>query len=66
MRAAGLLEGCHVHAAQLVLRRLERVYDGFFRRLAAGAERPEFPRFKGARHWHSFAFNLDSRCTIST
>ena len=56
LRAAGLLEGCHVHAAQLALRRLERAYEGFFGRCARGAKRKGFPRFKSVRRWRSFAF----------
>lgn len=54
LREAGLLEGCHVHAAQLALRRLERAYDGFFERCRTDARRKGFPRFKGGRHWRSF------------
>lgn len=50
----GLLEGCHVHACQLALRRLERAYEGFFRRCEQGAGRKGFPRFKAARRWRSF------------
>jgi len=56
LRVAGLLEGCHVHAIQLALRRLERSYDGFFRRCAQDARREGFPRFKAARRWRSFGF----------
>ncbi len=50
LREAELLEGCHVHACQLALRRLERSYDGFFRRCATGAKHKGFPRFKSARY----------------
>jgi putative transposase len=56
VRQAGLLEGCHVHAVQLALRRLERAYDGFFARCRADARRKGFPRFKSGRYWRSFAF----------
>lgn len=55
-RAAGLLEGCHVHTAQSTLKRLDLAYAAFFRRCAAGRVRMGFPRFKGFRHWRSFAF----------
>jgi len=54
LREAGLLEGCHVHACQLALRRLERAYATFFRRCDRGARRKGFPRFKAARRWRSF------------
>jgi len=43
----------HSHVLQDVLARLERTYQAFFRRLAAG-EQPGFPRFPGATHYHSF------------
>ena len=56
LRAAGLLEGCHVHACQLALRRLERAYGAFFGRCVAGARRKGFPRFKAAKRWRSFHF----------
>lgn len=55
LRVAGLLEGCHVHTVQGALRRLDRAYDTFFQRQAAG-RRGGFPRFRGARHWRSFVF----------
>ncbi len=51
-----MLEGCHVHACQLALRRLERSYEAFFRRCAHGVKRKGFPRFKAARRWRSFQF----------
>ena len=50
LRAAGLLRGCHVHASQTAIRRLDRSYRAFF----AGSG---YPRFKGRRHWRSFTFN---------
>ena len=49
LRAAGLLEGCHVHAVQDALRRLDRAFARFF----AGRG---FPRFRGHRHHRSFTF----------
>lgn len=55
-REAGLLEGCHVHAAQTALKRLDLAYAAFFRRCGAGADRKGFPRFKGRRHWRSVQF----------
>jgi putative transposase len=56
VRAAGLLLGCHGHAAQLALRRLERSDAGFFRRCSRDARRKGFPRFKGRRYWRLFDF----------
>lgn len=37
------------------LSRLDAAYAGFFRRVAAGMEKPGFPRFKGAGRWNSFS-----------
>jgi putative transposase len=56
VREAGMLEGCHVHAAQTALKRLDLAYNAFFRRLRAGVRRNGFPRFKAARHWRSVQF----------
>jgi putative transposase len=36
------------------LRRLDKGFKAFFRRLKAGDKKPGFPRFKGRNHWHSF------------
>jgi putative transposase len=43
----------HSHVLQDVLARLDKTYQAFFRRLAAG-ERPGFPRFQGRDRYHSF------------
>jgi putative transposase len=43
----------HSHELQDVLARLDRTYQAFFRRLAAG-ERPGFPGFHGKDRYHSF------------
>jgi putative transposase len=51
LRAVGLLDGCHVHAVQDALRRLDRAFVGFF------AGRGGFPRFRGTRHYRSFTFS---------
>jgi putative transposase len=56
LRAGGMLEGCHVHAAQTALKRLDLAYAAFFRRCRAGVRRKGFPRFKAARHWRSVQF----------
>lgn len=55
LRDAGLLKGCHVHAVQLTLKRLDLAYAAFFTRHRTG-KRGGFPRFKGTRYWRSFAF----------
>ena len=38
------------------IRRLDRSYKGFFRRLKSGNGKPGFPRFKGRYYWHSCQF----------
>src|SRR5262249_36215994 len=43
----------HSHLLQDVLARLDKTYQAFFRRLAAGAQ-PGFPRFQGKERYHSF------------
>ncbi|HEV2460671.1 MAG TPA: RNA-guided endonuclease TnpB family protein, partial [Ktedonobacterales bacterium] len=47
----------HSHVLQDVLARLDKTYQAFFRRVAAG-EKPGFPRFKGrsSRRFHSFTY----------
>jgi putative transposase len=50
LRAAGLLEGCHVHTVQAALRWLDRAFARFF------AGQAGYPRFKAGRHWRSFEF----------
>ena len=45
----------HSHVLQDVLARLDKAYQGFFRRLANG-EKPGFPRFQGRTRWHSFTY----------
>jgi putative transposase len=45
----------HSHVLQDVLARLDKAYQTFFRRLAAGAT-PGFPRFQGRERWHSFTY----------
>ena len=37
------------------LRRLDKAYKAFFRRIKNGESKPGFPRFKGRNRWHSFA-----------
>jgi putative transposase len=45
----------HSHVLQDVLARLDRTYQGFFRRMAKG-EKPGFPRFQGRDRYHSFTY----------
>jgi putative transposase len=56
LRAAGLLEGLHVHPVQDALRRLDLAYLAFFRRCRQGVRRKGFPRFRSRRYWCSFTF----------
>jgi putative transposase len=45
----------HSHVLQDVLARLDKTYQAFFRRLAAG-EKAGFPRFQGRDRYHSFTY----------
>src|SRR5215813_381420 len=45
----------HSHVLQDVLARLDKTYQAFFRRLAAG-EQAGFPRYQGRTRWHSFTY----------
>jgi putative transposase len=42
--------------ARDALRRLDRAFDGFFRRLRAGDKKPGFPRFKPATRYNSLEY----------
>lgn len=47
----------HSQVRQDVLRRLEKSFDAFFRRLKSGnGDKPGFPRFKGKNRYHSFTY----------
>jgi putative transposase len=46
----------HIDIQQDTLRRLDKAYDAFFRRLKSG-ENPGFPRFKGKGRYRSITFN---------
>jgi len=48
---------------QLVLRRLDKAYRAFFRRVKAG-ETVGFPRFKSAKRWRSFEFVYGNGCKL--
>jgi putative transposase len=41
---------------QDVVRRLDRAYQAFFRRVKAGSEAPGFPKFRSARRYDSFTY----------
>jgi putative transposase len=45
-------------AITAVLIRLERAYQAFFRRVAAGTEKPGFPRFKGRDFYDSIEYQF--------
>jgi putative transposase len=46
----------HSHVLQDVLARLDKTYQAFFRRMAAGEKKAGFPRFQGRNRWHSFTY----------
>lgn len=46
----------HVHILQNVVKKLDRAFQGFFRRIKSG-QKAGFPRFKGKDRFDSFAFN---------
>ncbi len=45
----------HSQVQQDVLKRLDKAFDGFFRRVGLG-ETPGYPRFKSGDRYHSFAY----------
>jgi putative transposase len=45
----------HAQVLQDVLRRADKTYHAFFRRIQAG-ETPGYPRFQGANRYHSFTY----------
>ena len=47
--------GIYAHCLQDVLRRLDKAFKAFFRRVKAG-EKPGYPRFKGAGWYKSFTY----------
>lgn len=48
---------------QQTLRRLDKAYRAFFRRVKAG-ETVGFPRFKSANRWHSIEFTYSDGCKL--
>lgn len=58
-------KGLSVAAAQPTIKRLERAFDAFFRRLKAG-EKPGYPRFKSLDRFDSFTFRVHGNgCKVS-
>ena len=49
-------QNVHVHILQNVVKKLDRAFQGFFRRIKSG-QKAGFPRFKGKDRFDSFAFN---------
>jgi len=52
-------------SAQQMLRRLDKGFTAFFRRLKAG-EKPGFPRFKGRDRFHSLEYRHGDGCKLRT
>jgi putative transposase len=55
IRDAGGLALPNYHCAQDVLKRLDKAFQAFFRRIKAG-QKPGFPRFKSSRRYDSITF----------
>ncbi|ETX03878.1 MAG: hypothetical protein ETSY2_32025, partial [Candidatus Entotheonella gemina] len=49
-------KGVHSQVLQDVLRRLDKSFDAFFRRVKEGAEEPGYPRFKKRGQWASITY----------
>jgi len=54
-RKNGNFTGIYAHCLQDVLRRLDKAFKAFFRRVKSG-EKPGYPRFKGAGWYKSFTY----------
>lgn len=50
------LASLYAQVAQNCLKRLDRAYQNFFRRVKAGTEKAGFPRFKGTGRYRSFCY----------
>lgn len=58
LRRGGLLcAGANFWSQQEVLKRLDRAFQGFFRRVRSG-ERPGYPRFKSVRRFNTLTFSF--------
>ncbi len=56
IRAAGDLALANFSASQDVLRRVDKTFKAFFRRVKAGAAQPGYPRFKSRKRFDSYTF----------
>src|ERR1700730_16050818 len=56
IRAAGNLGLANFSASQDVLRRVDKTFKAFFRRVKAGTAKPGYPRFKSRRRFDSYTF----------
>lgn len=59
------LAGLSFSTEQQVLRRLDKAFRAFFRRLKAGGK-PGFPRFKGRDRFHAAEFRVGDGLTLKT
>ena len=50
-------------SVQQMLRRLDKSFGAFFRRMKTG-EKPGFPRFKGRHHFHSLEYHYGDGCKL--
>jgi putative transposase len=57
------LSGFSYSAEQQILRRLDKTFRAFFRRLKAG-DKPGFPRFRAAARFHSAEFRVGDGLTL--
>lgn len=56
IRADGTLGLTNYHTCQDVLRRVDRTFAAFFRRVKAGTRRAGYPRFRSASRYDSYTF----------
>ena len=54
----------NARAMGLVLRRLDKAFDAFYRRLKAGTEKPGFPRFKNRQTFNSLTFEVGNGMSL--
>ena len=48
------------------LRRLDKAFANFFRRIKEGNDKPGFPRFKGSNRWQSFSIFEPGKVVVGT
>ncbi len=56
IRAEGASALANFSSSQDVLRRVDKTFKAFFRRVKTGAEKPGYPRFKSRRRFDSYTF----------